>query len=297
MPLTSFLAKQFFKVLQKLPLVRIQIFFGSLSDPILNSIKNARDTAGNCRDRVAVASDTDRISNGVLERHRFKESFKSNENGALAADFVLVLRTDVVQGKIHRIIVFVDVLQDGRDAVLRVVAAGGVRAEMEEQGVHIVKERSQKDARKLWLCGSGGKALVKQFSVQAVGGRGDDGVFGRDVDLREEGQEIFPREVDPRIVPRVGGVGAVFHFLVGDQVEKIARFQAKRLLFGLQKALPAEDIVQAERHMVGDEPRLSLLGRLLHPHVAHAQRRRFVLRVNVNAVLDLVCIRPVKNLF
>ena len=82
MPLTSFLAKQFFKVLQKLPLVRIQIFFGSLSNPILNPIKNARDTAGNCRDRVAVASDTDRISNGVLERHRFKESFKSHGNGA-----------------------------------------------------------------------------------------------------------------------------------------------------------------------------------------------------------------------
>ena len=61
--------------------------------------------------------------------------------------------------------------------------------------------------------------------------------------------------------------------------------------------MPADDIMQAKRHVIGNKAGFSLLGRLLHPHIAHARRGRFVLHINIYAVFDLVRIRPVKNLF
>ena len=139
--------------------------------------------------------------------------------------------------------------------------------------------------------------MFKQFFVVIARRRGDDGVFGGNIDLGKERQDILSRKVDPGVVPRIVRVGPVFRFHMGEQIEKISCFEEKRLLFCFQDPLPAEDIMQAERHMVGDEAGLSLFCRLFHAHIAHTQRRRFVLCINVYAVFYFVCIGSIKNLF
>lgn len=194
-------------------------------------------------------------------------------------------------------IMFVDILQDGSDAILCVIAACADRAGMKQKGVKIEKERSQKDARKLRLFGSIRKARVKQFFVAFARRRRDDRVFGGNIDLRKKRKEVFPREIDPCIAPRIVAVGAVFRFHMREQIEKITRFQGISFLICFQEPLPADDVMQAKRHVIGNKAGFSLLGRLLHPHIAHTRRGRFVLHINIYAVFDLVRIRPVKNLF
>ena len=163
--------------------------------------------------------------------------------------------------------------------------------------MYIVEKRSQKDAGKLRLFRSVSKTLFKQFFISVARRWGDDGAFRRNVDLGKEWQDILSRKVDPGVVPRIVWVWSVFRFHMGEQKEKISCFEKKRILFCFQNPLPAENIMQTERHMVGNETGVSLFCRLLHAHITYAQRRRFVLRINVYAVVYFVCICSIKNFF
>ena len=81
-------------ILQGLIQIRISLLF----DPLRDSICCFGDTAGDCRNRVAVAADGDRVSYCILKISAFKKCCYRLRNRSLAAYIKTVTRTNLIQG-------------------------------------------------------------------------------------------------------------------------------------------------------------------------------------------------------
>ena len=83
-----------------------------LTDAGRNTIIGFCNAACDGRNGIAVTTQGNCITDGILKRGRFEECLQCLGNTALTGDVKSVLRTDVSQCEIHRIIVCIDIIPD-----------------------------------------------------------------------------------------------------------------------------------------------------------------------------------------
>ena len=83
-----------------------------LTDICRDTVISFCNTTTDGCNRITVTSNGDSVSDGIFKTSRFKESHQRLRHGILTGLIELISRSDLVQRKVHRIVVLINIIPD-----------------------------------------------------------------------------------------------------------------------------------------------------------------------------------------